>query len=80
MVRELIGSRSMTQSDLARQTCTSNAYVSKVLNGVSPPSANWVALVAHAMALGEAEREELKAKAAEVHLRRRGYDVDLTKP
>jgi hypothetical protein len=32
------------------------------------------------MALGEAEREELKAKAAEVHLRRRGYDVDLTKP
>lgn len=54
----------MSQADLARSTQQSASYVSHILTGRKPPSAEWVELIADALNLSSSQRAELHYKAA----------------
>ena len=70
---EQLSKRKMQQSDLARQTGVTSAYISRLANGASSPSPQWVDLIADTLKLPDHERGRLHAAAA----RAKGYRVDL---
>lgn len=79
MVRELMSSRNVTQTSLSASVGTSVAYTNHIVTGRTVPPAGWLNTASEAMKLTEEQRLELHKKAAGDLLRRRGYDVDLTK-
>ena len=72
---EQLARRSMRQSDLARATKASPAYINRMMTHakVSP---EWADLVAEVLHLAPPDRERLHKAAAVTW----GYKLDLTKP
>lgn len=67
-------SSGLTQSDIAANADTTQSYYSQVVTGDRKPSAQWIDLVADAMALSKKDRRRLHTAAARDH----GFDVDLS--
>jgi transcriptional regulator with XRE-family HTH domain len=65
----------MTQSDLAKNTSQSTAYVNQIITGRKKPLPEWIDLIADALNLTDKERVQLHRTAAQ----ERGYKLDLTK-
>lgn len=69
-----IGTRAMSQSDLARKMSISRTYINRTVAGRTLPSPAWVNRAATAIDATQDERQELHQAAAQT----RGYQLDLT--
>lgn len=72
----ILAERRTNQTALAKAMGVSGAYVSAVMTGKSPPSADWCNLVAQVLELTPQQRLRLHAAAAMDH----GFEIDLSGP
>ncbi|WP_218014061.1 helix-turn-helix domain-containing protein [Rubellimicrobium roseum] len=71
---EILAGRDLSQARAAKLAGTSQPFLNQVATGRRKPSAEWVDLIAAALALSPEESERLHRAAAKDH----GFRIDLT--
>lgn len=74
VTKEVLGTRQMTQSDLARQLDVTVGYVNNTMTGRKAASPRWADLVADVLEMSAQQRLTLHKAAAQDA----GYKLDLT--